>query len=845
MAAMRIDEFDVMEYQPNAEGAKLIPTRCCFCGRDLLDAESIDLGYGPICAEKYGMLHGDRAELTQADVKALKEAISAIPDWAQRPIEAAIKTGSPRDVVNKAVYQCSVAISYGEATKNAIIGTLHNVAQICGYRKVADRMVDFYNQRAFCGRIEDRGGAIAFFTGYSQQFNAEVRSVPKQFWDGNLKARILPKSSIPQFLQVLSSCFPDQLVAMPDGSVVTIPQVVSLLPPPTPAAPAPSKVTNELGVEPTIYQKGDIVIDREGRQRKVCWVDSTEKQVKIGLTPVGARLDEPCKGGYDFVGVNQVKLKPGETARRAAEKALAEASKSAAEMGAPPPAPVAPAVVSRKIPAAAMEHQITGIRWLDQMRTGLLADEPGLGKTFQSCVAADAPVVIVCPAAMRTEWQREMNRWRPDLSVQILKKTKQKTLEEYRSTDVVIVNYDIVSKHVEGLREVGFKTLICDEAQALKNLRQKGVKRELVGSARAEAVAKLAASISHKRFMLTATPIMNRVIELWSLLHIIDPRRWDSYSKFGVRFCAGELVEQYRPGGGKVRVWDFSGMSNEKELHAILSERYMLRRKKEILNLPPKSRFSQMVELPYEYQVDYFKAQQEFLNWLLETSGSEAVSKAKRAEAIVRMTSLRRLAAKGKLEIAKEWIVNFAEGTGRPLVVMAHHRDVTEELIKLLREQEFDSPQGRRKFRVGGILGGISDAQRTRDKDAFQRGELDVIVCSIQAAGVGLTLTRATDTLFIERAWRPADLVQAEDRIYRIGTKNACTITYLDASDTIDAIIATMLVDKQSTSDGVIDGVDLDEEGAAELALNQIFGQKKGLQVEIAWQMQKPSRQSQ
>src|SRR3990167_8369540 len=96
------------------------------------------------------------------------------------------------------------------------------------------------------------------------------------------------------------------------------------------------------------------------------------------------------------------------------------------------------------------------------------------------------------------------------------------------------------------------------------------------------------------------------------------------------------------------------------------------------------------------------------------------------------------------------------------------------------------------------------------------------------ALGSGHTLTAATDALFIERAWRPSDLAQAEDRIYRIGQKNAVRITYLDAEGTIDASISELLADKAKTSAGVIDGKDLDDDDAVSTVLHSIFGIRNG-----------------
>lgn len=535
------------------------------------------------------------------------------------------------------------------------------------------------------------------------------------------------------------------------------------------------------------FVEGETVLDTRGRERLVGWSSGP----RVALVPVGmtgADLQAKLTASFEFYHEDELRPRP------------------------------------RTLPAQAMEHQVKGVEWLDKVKAGLLADEPGLGKTFQACVAADGRVVVLCPAAMRVEWQREFARWRPELTSHVISGTKPVDFALIWQFDVLIINYDILPAHIDQLLKLEIRTVIADEAQALKTMRQKGKGKQLEGSKRAIAAAALCAHCTHKRFMLSATPVMNRVRELWSLLHLIDPSRWSSFQEFGMRYCAGKLVKQPRRGGPPRMVWDFDGASNTDELHRILKSRYMLRRTKDILSLPPKSRKTVMVSLKTDDAREYSRAANDFLGWVKEKGGVAAVIRAEMAETMVKMTSLRHLVATMKLDLAVDWILNHAEGTGRPLVVMAHHRDVTEGLVERLRATEYDAPDGRRKFRVGAILGGMGEKQRTADKDAFQDGQLDVIVCSIMAAGVGLTLTRATETLFVERAWRPSDLVQAEDRIWRIGTKNACTITYLDAEGTIDCALGETLVDKQSTVAAVVDGLDVGEEDAARLVLHTVFG---------------------
>jgi len=816
-----------VEFEPNDEGQRTysapgaadIPSHCCFCGRQLLDAHSIEVGYGPICADKYMLPHKGQFE-SEPDRAAIASVLEIAPERLREALAKDVKNATAGRLCNKAVYQASLAISYPDQQKNLVIAACQRIALACGFSRVADRLSELYFKKHGIRMVRQKDGRIALCTPYSAGFVNAVRNIQGRMFDSASKCWVIPgdERSMALGLAALSVSFPGQLMEGVDGNLMEIPREVQIPPPPTKPTGAPKEATGESGVAPMKLQKGDVVIDPQGRERIVGWVSPESGNQRVGLVKPGER-------GYEFLGFNDVKLKPASEVAKDEKKRDDEAAKDATAQDAPRPTPsLAPA---RAIPAIAMKHQVEGVAWLDKYKTGLLADEPGLGKTMTSCAAADKRVIVVCPAAMRVEWAREMNRWRSEFGVLVCSGTKPYERQRYEAADVIVANYDILPHHLAMLLKIELNTLIVDEAHYAKNMKQKGKpgtrQKTLAGSKRAVAVADLAAHVRHKRFLLTATPIMNRPIELWSLLYMIDSQRWDSYVKFGTRYAAGFLDSiPGRPG----KTWNFSGSSNEAELNSILTSRYMLRRTKDILDLPEKSRQTKLIALDDKSAKAYQKAADDFAVWVEANGGPEALKKHLRAQAITKMTGLRHLAAVGKIDYAVDWIVQHAEGTGRPLVVMAHHRDVTEVLAKRLAETEFDSRQGKRTFRVGKIIGGMGEEKRTADKDAFQRGELDVIVCSIQAAGVGLTLTAASEVLFLERSFVPAMLVQAEDRIHRIGQKNKCTVVYLDAAGTIDNILGTMLVDKTATIAQVIDGLNLTSDQAEEHVFGQMFGKK-------------------
>lgn len=485
------------------------------------------------------------------------------------------------------------------------------------------------------------------------------------------------------------------------------------------------------------------------------------------------------------------------------------------------------------VPEKALPHQREGISWLRSRGSGILADQPGLGKTLQTIASLDPPAVVVCPAVLKAEWADEVRKWRPELSTRVVSGAKALAPEDYVSADVLVLNYDILDKHEEAI--VGahatrpWATFVCDEAHALKTLemqKKPGKEPKYEGSRRSVSAARIS-RITPRVILLSATPVLNRPVELWPLLHMLDPERWDDFVEFGKHYCAGFLESVPRKGQSfRSKAWNFDGASNVEELHRALVRDHMLRRDKSVLSLPPKRRVTEQVWLPTMAAREYERAQREFLAWVFEQGGAAKVAKAKKAEKLAKMTALRGLSAKGKVPLAVEWIAaSLRRGEG-PIVVMAHHSEALQSLATGLTE----SVPG---IRLGHIVGGQAEHARKRDKEAFQAGQLDVILCSIMAAGVGLTLTRSCRMLVLERTFRAMDLVQAEDRIHRLGQTREVTITYLDARGTIDERIAKLLMRKTTTIAGVIDGEALDEYQAAQRIFGSMLGADEARQESL------------
>jgi SWI/SNF-related matrix-associated actin-dependent regulator of chromatin subfamily A-like protein 1 len=435
--------------------------------------------------------------------------------------------------------------------------------------------------------------------------------------------------------------------------------------------------------------------------------------------------------------------------------------------------------------------QRAGVKYLLEQRRTFLADEQGLGKTIEALATLEAdaayPAVVVCPASLKLNWMREIGRWVPGRSVQMLDGRR----GGLAATDITIINYDIVAGRLEGLTDLRPRAVVLDESHYCKNPRAQ----------RTQAAQQLCAAVPREGLVLalTGTPVMNRPPELISQLRILG-RLGDfgSGAQFGERF---------------------RGPDAHQRLHWHLRARCFVRRlKSEVLpQLPAKTRA--VVPVALDNEPEYRLAEEDVIAWLqsqpFDLHELDArVAAALRAERLVRLNALKLLAARGKLHGALHWIHDFLS-SGEPLVVFARHREIQRAVLE--------------RFPTAlHVLG--EDSRRARDEavQAFQAGAEDggrLIVCSIEVAGQGITLTRASNVAFLELDWTPAKHDQAEDRCHRIGQQDAVNATYLLAADTIDETIATLLERKRAVIGAVTDGREEDERGVVDALVAELRGE--------------------
>jgi SNF2 family DNA or RNA helicase len=304
---------------------------------------------------------------------------------------------------------------------------------------------------------------------------------------------------------------------------------------------------------------------------------------------------------------------------------------------------------------------------------------------------------------------------------------------------------------------------------------------------------------------ITGTLILNRPIEMFNAINLVNPAIFPSGWRFKQRYCAPK-----HNGWG----WNFNGASNTAELHNILTRTIMSRHlKSEVMkDLPPKIR--SVVPMELDNWADYKKAEKDIIQWL-KGIDPERAEKASMSEALARFEILKQLAAHGKLNQCIQWIETYLE-SGKKLVVFAWHTAIIDKLMSHFSEVAVK------------IDGSVSTTQRDKAVTLFQTDPKYVLlVGQIDAAGIGLTLTAAPATAFIELAWSPGKHDQAEDRVHRIGQEaDSVHAYYLLAEGTIDDDIAYLLDEKRKVLDAVLNGTDTLIESTLTELINRL--KKKG-----------------
>ncbi len=440
------------------------------------------------------------------------------------------------------------------------------------------------------------------------------------------------------------------------------------------------------------------------------------------------------------------------------------------------------------------QHQIDGVRRMVRMSGALLADEMGLGKSLSAATVAACAiqeletkkVLIVSPASLKGVWGDELNEhtaftWTVVPSG-ISKAKRSAVIRDYK-TDMLIVNYEQVITHVVELNAIGFGMIIYDEAHMIKSRK----------SARTKACFKLRAP---RHFLLTGSPLLNQVDDLWALLYRIDPVEWPNYWKFINRYAV------YGGWGDKQIV----GIKNEAELRERLAK-YMLRReKKECLDLPEKQ-FIQVKLDPHPEQKRMYDHALIEMQVLIPNAPpleiNNALTKFLRLKQICGTTATQEGCEdfSSKLDRAVE-ITQEVVANGEPIVIFTQFRGVLACMVNRLEKLLVPIPT----WQLHGNIKAEDRKPMVNDwTSSAQRGYPGALICMYQVGGVGLTMTAASKVILLDKLFVPKLNEQAVDRLHRIGQKRTVQIYELIMRGTVEARIERILKQKNTIFGAVVD----------------------------------------
>lgn len=457
----------------------------------------------------------------------------------------------------------------------------------------------------------------------------------------------------------------------------------------------------------------------------------------------------------------------------------------------------------------------------------LLGDDMGLGKTIQGIGIAkiykdDWPVVVVAPASLLLNWRKEFLTWLPeDLKeedVVVMRKGK-----DLPSGKVVICSYDYANKRNSELTQfLGVKgVLLVDEAHNIKN-------KEAI---RTKAVTNLS-HFSKRSVLMTGTPILNRVEEIYSLLNAIDPINWNDYYEFVFRYCDASK--------SKFGLY-VGGASNVEELHDKIREQMMCRRLKgDVLKqLPDKLRTTLTLDANKNLVNRTNEIMEHYTKIIVNALYKSAYELNKAKSLILSETSIDvsdglfeayKLTGEAKIEPLCDWIHDKLENGLEKLIIFGHHADFLnglqtkieeinekiEEKNKKIRAKINKSKNEEKKAELADTLledigfmridGKTSKDKRFKNQEDFQTDpKCKVALLSINAANSGLTLTASSTVIMGELPWTPGVSRQAEDRVHRIGQDKPVTIYYTIAEDTFDGSLWGMLQNKSKIASKLLD----------------------------------------
>ena len=676
-------------------------------------------------------------------------------------------------------------------------------------------------------RLDLNGDTIVLHSPFHADLVKEVRGIAGRRWDSARGVNTFPTSSASDVRSLANKWhinIPLEIAELPDAPAVAI--------------PAP-----ELGLE----IDGDLVIIRFTYDRAL--VDDVKRSVPAARWNVQKRVWATVTANLHqalaFAERHNLTIQPGLTEYLKAEQKRADDLRDASR------ATDADVNVPSAIPL--LPYQRAGVAYALKTRRVMIADSMGLGKTIQALAAVVAdnalPCVVVTTNTLKLNWVNEVRKFFPHLSTEVVSGTAPSDIP---AADIVIANYDIIAQRADDLINLNPMSLIVDESHAIKNAKSKfvcpdcGAKVRINAKRCPECTAKFSAPVEKwtvRRgegvmrisravsadgmvILLSGTPITNRPAELIPQLSAIG--RLDEFGgrwRFQKRYCG-----------------DGSGATNLKELNEKMRGSFFIRRTQaDVLDELPELRVAEQI-MPVsavsrnryneiEADVVHFlanrakelaesaaaekavatlgldikdAAERESVRAAGRRAYTEKALRAEAAEHLVRISVLKNAVADLKYDSMIAWMEDFLSEGDEKLVVFAEHVEMVENVAVRFGDQAVK------------IRGGVSQEDRAAAVQRFQDDPTcRLFIGNMAAASEGLTLTAASNVVFLEQAWTPAMHAQCVARCYgRANDMHGAVAWYLLADNTIDMSINRMLQEKSVVVNAATDGIEVDQGGS-------------------------------
>lgn len=446
-------------------------------------------------------------------------------------------------------------------------------------------------------------------------------------------------------------------------------------------------------------------------------------------------------------------------------------------------------------------YQRVDVQYLKKLKCAGIFNEPRTGKTPTTIVLLQelgeeaVANIVICPASLIVNWQKEFKRWAPEIETFLVTGTPKKreriyqAYREHQSQKVLIISKDTWKLDLKNWEGFEFDVVVVDEAHYLRALA--GARRKHTAQAQAVCAVK-----AKRRYALTGTPTVRHTADIYGILHFLYPEKFNSYWQFVERYFD---VYQDNWSGGYV----VGGVKphRQQELQELIGFLSVQRKRSEVMQwLPAKQRIpfyvcmSEKQRKLYDQMLQDFMAVDEETDTVIDT-----------ANVLAQLTRLRQICLDPKLlgfncpSAKTEALLEWLEDNPEPVVIMS----MFTSYLHLLKPQI--EAQGRR---VGMIIGEMNNQAKDQTVRDFQEGKLDVVLCNIISAGVGFTLDRAETIIFTDLAWNPADNEQAEDRITPTTEErnHSHNIIVFQCDGTVDTAINRILEAKKSLTDIINEG---------------------------------------